>query len=95
MVYYFVACMNTVSLTFFCFEAYLHHTPAVFIKVMVHSYCMVLPRLLWIFRLSCEMEMHRTAFLQLGFNSAFFQANGQTYGDEDDDDDVDDGGDDD
>ena len=41
--------------------------------------------------------MHRTAFLQLGFNSAFFQANSQTYGDEDedDDDDVDDGDDDD
>ena len=37
--------------------------------------------------------MHRTAFLQLGFNSAFFQANSQTYGDEDDD--VDDGDDDD
>ena len=41
------------------------------------------------------MEMHTTAFLQLGFNSAFFQANSQTYGDEDDDDDVDDGDDDD
>ena len=39
--------------------------------------------------------MHRTAFLQLGFNSAFLQANSQTYGDEDDDDDVDDGDDDD
>ena len=78
MVYYFVGCMNTVSLTFLCFEAYLHHTPAVFIKVMVHSYCMVLPRLLWIVRLSCEMEMHRTAFLQLGFNLAFLQANSQT-----------------
>ena len=39
--------------------------------------------------------MHRTAFLQLGFNSAFFQANSQTYGDDDDDDDLDDGDDDD
>ena len=78
MVYYFVGCMNTVSLTFLSFEAYLHHTPAVFIKVMVHSYCMVLSRLLWIFRLSYEVEMHRAAFLQLGFNSAFLQANSQT-----------------
>ena len=95
MVYYFVGCVNTVSLTFFCFEAYLHHTPAVFIKVMVHSYCMLLPQLLWIFRLSCEMEMHRTAFLQLGFNSASYRLIVKRNGDEDDDDDVDDGDDDD